>query len=347
MLEFSDSSIKNIAVHGVGNKHREEPLSFSSVEPTLSDDTLNFLKLFFFSSFKDDHYFRFAVEDTEASKDIMYIAGEMFGKSGNFMELSQRAAKQLYDKSDQANIKSGELYVVYFQNLAVEDVVCDAVGFFKSENRETFLKVYQIGGSYNIKHDNGININKLDKGCIVFNVEKEDGYRILAIDKSSKGKEAAFWHREFLGLEQREDKFYQTGSYMDMCLGFAKDVYGPQNNVERPDQIELLNRTSNYFKENENFKLNEFEEKVIGSPDVVQAFNEYKEYYQRENDTELSTEFEISQSAVKQGRAKFKSILKLDKNFHIYVHGKREYIVKGYDEETGLHFYQLYYKQEN
>ena len=38
-----------------------------------------------------------------------------------------------------------------------------------------------------------------------------------------------------------------------------------------------------------------------------------------------------------------KSVIKLDKNFHIYVHGGEGLIRKGYDPETGMAFYQLYF----
>ena len=43
----------------------------------------------------------------------------------------------------------------------------------------------------------------------------------------------------------------------------------------------------------------------------------------------------------------FRDVIKLDKNFHIYVHGDNQYIKKGYDEVTGTHYYQLFFKEEN
>ncbi|MFN6039537.1 MAG: nucleoid-associated protein, partial [Bacteroidota bacterium] len=39
-------------------------------------------------------------------------------------------------------------------------------------------------------------------------------------------------------------------------------------------------------------------------------------------------------------------VIKLDKNFHIYVHGKHEFIEKGFDEEKGKKFYKLYFDSE-
>jgi hypothetical protein len=41
-----------------------------------------------------------------------------------------------------------------------------------------------------------------------------------------------------------------------------------------------------------------------------------------------------------------KSVIKLDKNFHIYIHGERQMVEKGYDAEKQLNFYKLFFKEE-
>ena len=55
--------------------------------------------------------------------------------------------------------------------------------------------------------------------------------------------------------------------------------------------------------------------------------------------------FEISAQAVKQQARAFKSVLKLDKNFHIYIHGNREMIEQGIDE-NGRKYYKIYYEHK-
>ena len=55
--------------------------------------------------------------------------------------------------------------------------------------------------------------------------------------------------------------------------------------------------------------------------------------------------FEISAHAVKKQARVFKSVLKLDKNFHIYIHGDRNKIEHGVDEQ-GRKFYKIFYEQE-
>ncbi len=60
----------------------------------------------------------------------------------------------------------------------------------------------------------------------------------------------------------------------------------------------------------------------------------------------MSDDFEISNSAVKQSKGKFKSVIKLDKNFHVYIHGDRDMVEKGYDNDKGKKYYKLFFDNE-
>ncbi|MCB0771369.1 MAG: nucleoid-associated protein, partial [Flavobacteriales bacterium] len=62
-------------------------------------------------------------------------------------------------------------------------------------------------------------------------------------------------------------------------------------------------------------------------------------------EVDIQDNFEISAQAVKRQARIFKSVLKLDKNFHIYIHGDRNKIEHGVDE-SGRKFYKIYYEQE-
>ncbi|MDR2511118.1 MAG: nucleoid-associated protein, partial [Bacteroidales bacterium] len=55
--------------------------------------------------------------------------------------------------------------------------------------------------------------------------------------------------------------------------------------------------------------------------------------------------FVISDSAVKKQSRTFKSVIKLDKNFHIYVHGDSNLIQQGEDDKGK--FYKIRYQEEN
>jgi len=55
------------------------------------------------------------------------------------------------------------------------------------------LKVYPSGDGFEIESEKGININKLDKGCLIFNTERESGYVVAIVDNTNKGTEAQYW----------------------------------------------------------------------------------------------------------------------------------------------------------
>jgi len=49
---------------------------------------------------------------------------------------------------------------------------------------------------------------------------------------------------------------------------------------------------------------------------------------------------------VKDEKKYFKHVLKLDKNFHVYIHGEKKYIRKGYDPDRDMNYYVLYFRNE-
>ena len=55
-------------------------------------------------------------------------------------------------------------------------------------------------------------------------------------------------------------------------------------------------------------------------------------------------QFEINSTAVKKIQRHFKSIIKLDQNFQIHIHGDQKLLEQGEDEKGK--FYQLYFEKE-
>lgn len=347
MMYFADAELEKLIAHKVGNKHEggELTLSNNTIEP--DEELKEILKTYFFSSFKDPVYYQFTAEESVDANIVYNLANLVFENGENFVDNSVKIASHLFEQSYHPNIKDGELYVALFSNCVVDDEVVEALGIFKSENKAPFLKVWMQGNDFEMQHDTGININKLDKGCLIFNTEKEAGYKICMVDIAGKSKEAGYWKDDFLQLQMRKDDFYQTQNYIQICKGFVKNVFNEKNGIEKADQIDMLNKSAAYFNGNEDFDLQDFEESVIENQEVIAAFNEYKDRVAEENDLEIKNQFGISPTAVKKSRAQFKSVLKLDKNFHIYIHGDRTRIVKGFDPSTGLNFYQVFYEQEN
>jgi hypothetical protein len=348
MLNVAEISIENIIVHQIGSRPEEEGVQLSAAPVNITDEsTLELLQYYFLSPFKAGELFHLDHEEDINLNPVYAIAANMFSNPESFIEQSQHLANHLYDVSIHPKIKTGELYVVHFRDCFIEGETVDAIGLFKSETKETFLKVSTQPGGFGISYENGININKLDKGCIIFNLEAEKGFLLAIVDNVSKNAEARYWRDDFLHIKSRKDEYQQTRSYMDMCKTFVLEQAPKEFEITKTDQADFLNKSSEYFKKNDEFAFNEFATEVIKQPEVMESFKEYKKQYEASNDVELEEEFAISAPAVKKESKVFKNVIKLDKSFHIYVHGGKENIVRGFDEERGMNYYQIYFKEES
>lgn len=79
---------------------------------------------------------------------------------------------------------------------------------------------------------------------------------------------------------------------------------------------------------------------------MINAFRSYDKKYTEENEVCLRDSFDISKDILKKQARIFKSVLKLDKNFHIYIHGNKEMIERGV-EKDGRKYYKIYYENES
>ncbi|MCG8411498.1 MAG: nucleoid-associated protein [Bacteroidales bacterium] len=346
MILYSESSIDQIAVHKVGSKYNNENIRFSKSTLNLDDEIKDLLSQYFLSPFKSNEYFNFYHESELGLNEVYHYSSIIFNDPEQLFEQSQNLGKHLYENSTHPNINGGEFYTVYFQDLQYNNEFVDAIGLFKSETRETFLKVYPTEDNYSIESDQGIDIRKLDKGCLILNLEKESGFIVATVDKTNKNEDARYWIDDFLKIRQREDNYYHTENTIKMYKDFVVKALPSEYEVDKADQAELINKSKDYFKETDNFEIDNFAEKVIEDKDLIESFNNYKKVYESENDIEIADEFEVSNNAVKKQNRIFKSVIKLDKNFHIYIHGNRDYITKGTDSKTGMNYYQIFFNEE-
>lgn len=344
-MQLTDTIITAIALHGVGNKQNDEPLNLSHELLRVNDEVKALLKAYFLFPFKGEEFFQLYHEDDLSMNPVYQYVSNIFSHPDDFIEQSLYLAQHLYNQCNHPKIKNGEFYVVHFKDCILDDEVTDAIGLFKAETKDSFLKVRHEDDKYTVESDYGFGINKLDKGCLIFNTEKEYGYVVAVVDNTNRSSEAQYWMDDFLHIRQRRDEFYHTQQVMSLCKNFVTQCL-PEHEVSKADQAELLNKSVEFFKQNETFEMEEFQREVIAEPEVIECFNDFKEQFQQENETIIPENFNISETACKKQMRNFKSVIKLDKNFHIYVHGDSKFIKKGFDEETGMNYYQLFFKEE-
>jgi hypothetical protein len=347
MIETETIRLSSIALHHIGSKPADEGIHFSKEGLQLDISITDLLKTYFLSPFKSEEYYNLYHESDLNLNEVFNYVSQIFENPDKLHEQSVKIAKHLYERSNHPKIKSGELYVAYFRDCVVEGELMDAVGFFKSETKDTFLKVHSMNQGFEIESESGININKLDKGCLIFNTEREAGYIVAVVDTTSKGSEAQYWVDQFLHLRPRRDEYFQTKNALNLCKSYVIEKMPSEFDVSKADQAEMLNKSVAFFKQNDSFDLDDFAHSVIQAPDAIQSFLRHKSDYEESRDIRIDNNFDISDSAVKKQSRVFKSVIKLDKSFHIYVHGDNKNIVKGFDQESGMHYYQIFFKEES
>ncbi|MBQ4279923.1 MAG: nucleoid-associated protein [Rikenellaceae bacterium] len=345
MIAIENTSLESLCIHRVGNKVQDEGLGLAAAPVEVSSEIAQLLTSYFVTPFKSEEYYSLYHESDLSLNEAYAYVSRIFDDPAGLFEQSVNLARHLYESSNHPNIKAGEFYVAYFTDCMLDGETVDAVGLFKSENKDTFLKVFPSGDGFSVESQQGININKLDKGCLIFNTNREEGYVAAVVDNTNR-TDARYWFDEFLRVRQRQDDYFNTENMLALCKNYVTRQLPGEFEVTKADQAELLGKSARYFKENERFDLDEFAEDVFGQPEVAESFSNFKQSYERDNDVQLADDFEIAGGAVKKQARAFKSVIKLDRNFHIYVHGDQRNLRRGYDEQSGMNFYQLFFNEE-
>lgn len=347
MLSIADIQLKSLYTHYVGNGAAGDHLEISNSGVDLSNpDLCSLLLQFYLTPMKETATYRFYHPSGDVIMNEVYIfVKAIFTTPDHIRHQSANLARHLYDVTTLPNIKSGELHVAYFTGLPVNGQLVDAVGIYKTESKNRYLKVQGGKQGYTFTPDEGFDPYKIDKGCIILNTGDE-GYVIHSLDRTTKSYSAQFWRDVFLRIEPAADNYHATQDYMKLCKEFVEHGMPDEFEVECTQQIEILNKATAYFKQNDEFEKESFEQQVFSDPEVIKSFDRYKDQYQSEREVELQSTFDISSDAVKKNATAMKKVLKLDKNFHVYIHGSGDRIERGYDQVTGLSFYKIYFEEE-
>jgi len=349
MINLYSTQIESISLHRVGNKNKSEGVFLSEEPFRLNDETTGLLKEYFFKPFreKEESYFKLANEVDVEFNELYKIATEIFDDPSSAHLNSKKIATHLFEQSNHPHIKSGEVYVGYLTGLLLDNVKVDAIGIFKSELKHDFLQFEEKGSNLNILVQQGININKLDKGCLIFNSDKEEGYKVLSID--SNRYDAKYWLEEFLGAVPLSDDNFKTKNYLKFCQNFAKDVVLPAE--DKQQEVLFMNRAVNHFAKNDAFEESSFLTEVMENPELIPEFKHYKVEKGPKYSIEDVSNFDIANKAVSDARKKIKNVISLDTNIQIKMdfinpESAEKFVEKGWDEERQMYYYLVYFNKE-
>ena len=307
------------------------------------------LKEYFFKPFreKEENYYRFFNDVDVEFNEVFKWVDELFSNTSQSHAISKKITQHLYQQSNHPHIKSGEVYVAHFTDVVLDNSKTDAIGIFKSELKHDFLEFEEQSDNLEILVRQGININKLDKGCLIFNVDKEEGYKVLSVD--SNRYDAKYWLENFLGLIPLTDENFYTKNYLKFCQNFAKDVVLPAE--DKQQEVLFMNRAVNHFAKNDAFEETSFLNEVMENPELIPEFKHYKVEKGPKYSIEDVSNFDIANKAVSDARKKIKNVIQLDTNIQIKMdfinpESAEKFVEKGWDEERQMYYYLVYFNKE-
>ncbi|MCZ8228352.1 nucleoid-associated protein [Flavobacterium sp.] len=349
MINLFNTHIETLSIHRVGNKSRNEAIFLSEQPFNLNDEIVPLIKEFFLKPFreKEENYFQFAHEVDLDYNDMFKFATQIFDNPGSLHEVSKQITQHLFEQSNHPHIKNGEVYVAHLTNVSIDNNIVDAIGVFKSEIQSDFLQFEEKETHLEMILQHGVSLNKLDKGCLIFNHKKEEGYKILTVD--SNRYDARYWLEHFLSVDAFEDENFITKKYLKFCQNFAKDVVFPAE--DKKEEVMFMNRSVNYFAKNDQFEESNFLSEVIDNPDLIPEFKNYKVDKGEKYSIEDVTSFPIANAAVSDARKSIKNVINLDTHIQIKMdfinpESAEKFVEKGWDEEKQMYYYLVYFNKE-
>lgn len=341
MVKADEATLKKFIVHKIGSDEHGTVLS-NQLWGQGDDESETILKKLLLNPFSNHAVTYEFAHEVNIEYNVLFGLTKNMYQGGDFIDTSKSIAQHLLATSKHANINGGDLFVAEFDGVELNGDYVQAIGIYKFEEKESFLETNVVDKRSTIDRRRGLSTRKPEKACLI--LLTDEPYTLLVLDNNSKSTD--YWQNDFIRHKLKNDFVNQTTDFLTITKNYITDQITNDFEVSKADQIDLLNRSVDYFKKNETFVKDEFEEQVFSDAGVIDSFRRYDERYKQEHELEFEDNFQISAQAVKKQQRVFKSVLKLDKNFHIYIHGNRDLIESGVDE-NGRKYYKIYYEQES
>ncbi|TBV25033.1 MULTISPECIES: nucleoid-associated protein [Meridianimaribacter] len=348
MIKRNKASISKCILHKVGNKFNSTKNAFSEQLIDFDEVSYDLIVPYLLRPFTSiAETYRFNHHSNIELNEINTYSSQLLNDDSNFIEVSKHIVTHLFEQSNSAQIKTGDVIVCMLHDIQYEDYVCDAVGIFKIENKAHFFQTYLENNSYDIIVQKGIATKKVDKGCIILNTADTEGKIVLSVDNNNY--DTQYWIKSFLNVKYPDDSNQHTKNYIEMCREFSKDVMQPQFGGQ--EQSNFLAKTVDFFKENEIINVETFKEDVFDDEDRIQLFEDYKKTYESDHNLLLRNQFDVSEVVLKKQKQKIKTEIKLDTNIQIKLDvdapdASAEYLERGYDEAKKMHYYKVFFNEE-
>lgn len=334
-----------MVVHHVGCKSKGDGVEFGgNLIPV--EDLEPDIKKMVSKSFDVNDLYHFYFESTVELNPVYSFVKTMLHDDNTFLQQSKYIAKILYECSTHPKIKDGELSIFYLEGCELEGEKFDAVLIVKSETRQQLLQVNRNDEGVTAKKTSGISLSKVEKGCLIFAKDEQQGYQIAIVDNSKKQGDSKYWRDSFLHIKSYNCPKHQTASLVEVCNEFINTTVAQTDRLSKVDKAMLSVRAKQVLQENETLSVKDFTEEVFQDYILESKFNDYVSERGLDDQIHKDGIINIDRTAIKKSKTKVETI-KLDSNFDLCIYGGQDRIIKGYDEDAGLSYYQLYFEEES
>ncbi len=355
-IRFTSATATGLVLAKVGHPQRDEPLQTSKEVFKVGDGDQETLATIFLKPFKNLTAHRFSHHSSLDQHEMNAYAAAIFASDDGLLEKGCDIAKRLYAKSNHPNIKSGDLCISLIKDIDIDGELTQGLCILKSESVVPFLSISTRDGDLELHTEQGINPEKIDKGCLILNHLASKGYYVLTFDRT--GSDSRFWVRDFLGVVPITDSPFLTNKYANMAVAFLEKE--KKDNPKKPaadddappwDTANASRDAITYFEEKQNFSLQEFEEQVLKTPEAKAKFAEHRSKIEEEQGHRLDDSFEISKKDVTKAKNKIKTVMKLDTGAEVRLKpslaAKPDAVLEhGFDEVKKMKFIKIYFNED-
>ena len=332
--------IKNIqaaSIQIVGNKTRGEGLSAATMLADI-EDSRDFLIKLIEKSFTMDDLKRFSYIESVELNPVYQFVSKVFDDHDSFLKQSVNIATFLYDQSLHPNIRSGDLYVLLVDCEYKKQEV-EAIAILKSEKKDPFLATDNDGKGITVRTIYGTGLKGLDKGCLVLNLERENGYVVGTVDIINNGADAQYWTDSFLHVSDCDDDYHQTVKLMDMCTGYVKQLK-EQSDV---DSALAAKKTAALLSAGEAIQVEDLADMLCQNEEQKHAFESYRQTFEEEYG-QFADEVNVVAKAASRKPVSRMNVMRLGKDFEVKVLNPNAEIEAGVDAESGMKWYRLWFE---
>ncbi len=338
MIQCNNSNIELLKISYVGNRIAGEQVQVAKEVLKCDELTRNLIGRYLLSGIEFHQLYKLTHPEGIEYNKVYNLASEVFEDLTSFERIADELSYLLFQRANDKSIIGGYLFVVYFKGCLVDDKTADALGIFKAETKDMFIKLSSEGADIRFSSEQGFAMNKMDKGCIIFNVDGKDGYKLAILNKSHSKSSIKYWNEDFLRCVPIVGNYLNTQAVLKAIGQFIKEQ--DSNQLQKAFLM--------------NISLQEAKKETLNVKELLGtvALDDESKQRVREIFTTLTGAHEsmpdsITPDSVALKKTRLKSVLKLDDNFEIIFHGGDNRIETGIDKTTGLKFIKLLYELDS